>query len=231
MDATNTKLQSRPATRLLAPRRALLTAPRHASLVRRVAQLPGTETESQHAAAARQNAARLVGDDRVRDSGPDYSIVQRNLALELVRVTEAAALAGGRWFGKGDKNAADQAAVDMMRKVLNSVAMDGVVVIGEGEKDEDDLVKGDDVFFAATGVSDGNLLQGVRYHSGGASTNSIVMRNKSGTVRFVETHHKWAKPSVTNIDANESDAEGPMLAPPRRGGAARGRGAGTRPAW
>ncbi|PNH01874.1 Fructose-1,6-bisphosphatase class 2 [Tetrabaena socialis] len=109
MDATNTKLQSRPATRLLAPRRALLTAPRHASLVRRVAQLPGTETESQHAAAARQNAARLVGDDRVRDSGPDYSIVQRNLALELVRVTEAAALAGGRWFGKGDKNAADQA--------------------------------------------------------------------------------------------------------------------------
>ena len=45
---------------------------------------------------------------------------------------QAAALAGGRWLGKGDKNAADQAAVDQMRKVLNSVAMDGVVVIGEG---------------------------------------------------------------------------------------------------
>lgn len=87
---------------------------------------------------------------------------QRNLALELVRVTEAAALAGGRWLGRGaqhssmlrlsplwpgptltgpvlaagDKNAADQAAVDQMRRVLNSISMDGIVVIGEGEKDE-----------------------------------------------------------------------------------------------
>jgi len=331
--------------------------------------------------------------------GPDYSAVQRNLALELVRVTEAAALASGRWLGKGDKNAADKAAVDMMRKVLNSVQMDGVVVIGEGEKDEapmlycgerigdgssmpvdiavdpldgttltaqgrngavsvialakrgslfdpgpvmymeklavgpqvpahtvslnnsvaqnleavalaldkpisdvtvlmldrprhadlvrqcreagarirlisdgdvggaievakagapvdvmmgiggtpegviaacalkcmggslqgrlwprneeerrkavergydltkvlhvDDLCKGDDVYFAATGVSDGDLLRGVRYFSGGASTNSIVMRCKSGTVRFIETFHKWEKPSVTNIPLEE----------------------------
>jgi fructose-1,6-bisphosphatase II len=60
----------------------------------------------------------------------------RNLAMDLARVTEAAALAGARWLGRGDKNAADQAAVDAMRLVLNTVAMDGVVVIGEGEKDE-----------------------------------------------------------------------------------------------
>ena len=60
----------------------------------------------------------------------------RNLALELVRVTEAAALASARLVGRGDKEAADQAAVDAMRHVLNSVSMDGVVVIGEGEKDE-----------------------------------------------------------------------------------------------
>src|ERR687892_2531519 len=60
----------------------------------------------------------------------------RNLALELVRVTEAAALASARWVGRGDKIAADQAAVDAMRHVLDSVSMDGVVVIGEGEKDE-----------------------------------------------------------------------------------------------
>ena len=60
----------------------------------------------------------------------------RNLALELVRVTEAAALAAARWVGHGDKIAADQAAVDAMRFVLNSVPMDGTVVIGEGEKDE-----------------------------------------------------------------------------------------------
>ena len=60
----------------------------------------------------------------------------RNLALELVRVTESAAMGAGRWVGRGDKNAADQAAVDAMRSMLDSVAMDGVVVIGEGEKDE-----------------------------------------------------------------------------------------------
>jgi fructose-1,6-bisphosphatase II len=60
----------------------------------------------------------------------------RNLALELVRVTEAAALGAGRWIGRGDKEAADQAAVDGMRAILDTVSMDGVVVIGEGEKDE-----------------------------------------------------------------------------------------------
>src|SRR5215211_4935869 len=56
--------------------------------------------------------------------------------MDLARVTEAAALAGGRWLGRGDKNAADGAAVDAMRLVLDTVAMDGIVVIGEGEKDE-----------------------------------------------------------------------------------------------
>jgi len=60
----------------------------------------------------------------------------RNLALELVRVTESGALGAGRWVGRGNKEAADQAAVDAMRSMLDSVSMDGVVVIGEGEKDE-----------------------------------------------------------------------------------------------
>jgi fructose-1,6-bisphosphatase II len=60
----------------------------------------------------------------------------RNLAMELVRVTEAAALAASRWMGRGDKIGADGAAVDAMRIVLESVPMDGIVVIGEGEKDE-----------------------------------------------------------------------------------------------
>jgi fructose-1,6-bisphosphatase II len=68
---------------------------------------------------------------------PDGSVrPDRNLALELVRVTEAAALAAARMVGRGDKEGADQAAVDAMRAVLDSVPMDGVVVIGEGEKDE-----------------------------------------------------------------------------------------------
>jgi len=60
----------------------------------------------------------------------------RNLAFDLARVTEAAALAAGRWVGRGDKISADQAAVDAMRLVLNRIDMDGIVVIGEGEKDE-----------------------------------------------------------------------------------------------
>ncbi|MDG1846031.1 MAG: class II fructose-bisphosphatase [Acidimicrobiales bacterium] len=60
----------------------------------------------------------------------------RNLAMELVRVTEAAAMAAARWMGRGDKEGADGAAVDAMRVVLGSVQMDGIVIIGEGEKDE-----------------------------------------------------------------------------------------------
>ncbi|GEC05826.1 fructose-1,6-bisphosphatase [Streptomyces spinoverrucosus] len=60
----------------------------------------------------------------------------RNLALELVRVTEAAAMAAGRWVGRGDKNGADGAAVRAMRALVSTVSMNGVVVIGEGEKDE-----------------------------------------------------------------------------------------------
>ena len=65
-----------------------------------------------------------------------HTTPDRNLALELVRVTEAAALSAARLVGRGDKEAADQAAVDGMRHVLETVSMDGVVVIGEGEKDE-----------------------------------------------------------------------------------------------
>jgi fructose-1,6-bisphosphatase II len=64
------------------------------------------------------------------------SVPDRNLALELVRVTEAAALAAAHWMGRGDKEAADQAAVDAMRLMMDSVSMSGTVVIGEGEKDQ-----------------------------------------------------------------------------------------------
>jgi fructose-1,6-bisphosphatase II len=312
----------------------------------------------------------------------------RNLAMELMRATEAAALAAGRWMGRGDKNAADGAAVEAMRIVLSTVQMEGVVVIGEGEKDEapmlfngehigdgsppsmdiavdpvdgttltslgqngaiaviamsergtmfdpgpcvymdkiavgpaasdaidinapvkanleavakalgekvsdvtavildrprhediirecreagarirlirdgdvagaisvawrnsgndilfgiggtpegviaacalkalggsmqgklwprndaernaavdagfdldkvlrlDDLVSGDDVFFAATGITDGELLRGVRYWGDGAGTQSLVMRSKSGTIRIIEAQHHWTK--------------------------------------
>jgi fructose-1,6-bisphosphatase II len=81
----------------------------------------------------------------VRGQAPD-----RNLALELVRVTEAAALAAARWVGRGDKNGSDGAAVDAMRRLVGTVSMRGVVVIGEGEKDEAPML------FNGEEVGDGN---------------------------------------------------------------------------
>ncbi len=82
---------------------------------------------------------------RVGVEAPD-----RNLALELVRVTEAAAMAGGRWVGRGDKNGADGAAVEAMRALISTVSMKGVVVIGEGEKDDAPML------FNGEEVGDGN---------------------------------------------------------------------------
>ncbi len=250
----------------------------------------------------------------------------RNLAMELVRVTEAGAMAAGRWVGRGDKEGGDGAAVDAMRELVNSVSMRGVVVIGEGEKDNAPmlhngeevgngdgpdcdfavdpvdgttlmskgmpnaisvlavsergamfdpsavfymnkiaggpdvadfiditspiaaniqriakvrkasvsditvcildrprhtklmadvreagarirlisdgdvagaisacLVSGENVFFSATGVTDGDLLKGVRYFGGGCTTHSMVMRSKSGTVRMIESYHRLSK--------------------------------------
>ncbi|WP_122816599.1 class II fructose-bisphosphatase [Nocardioides pantholopis] len=69
------------------------------------------------------------------DLSTDPQTPDRNLALELVRVTEAAAMAAGRWVGRGDKNGADGVAVNAMRVMISTIGMDGVVVIGEGEKD------------------------------------------------------------------------------------------------
>ena len=70
------------------------------------------------------------------DKGSNHPKPDRNLALELVRITEATARAASRWMGRGDKDGADGAAVDAMREVLGNISMDGLVVIGEGEKDD-----------------------------------------------------------------------------------------------
>lgn len=78
-----------------------------------------------------ENHHHLPSELEVPSEAPD-----RNLALELVRVTEAAAMAAGRWVGRGDKNGADGAAVRAMRTLVQTVSMNGIVVIGEGEKDE-----------------------------------------------------------------------------------------------
>src|SRR5882762_5297838 len=76
------------------------------------------------------NVTGVPGTPEPAQHAPD-----RNLALELARVTEAAAMASARWVGRGDKNGADGAAVNAMRLLISTVSMDGVVVIGEGEKD------------------------------------------------------------------------------------------------
>ncbi len=80
----------------------------------------------------------------------DREAPDRNISLELVRVTEAAAMAAGRWVGRGDKNGGDGAAVDAMRTLIGTVSMKGVVVIGEGEKDEAPML------FNGEAVGDGN---------------------------------------------------------------------------
>jgi fructose-1,6-bisphosphatase II len=115
------------------------------------------------------------------DERPD-----RNLALELVRVTEAAALAAARLVGMGDKEAADQAAVDAMRHVLDSVSMDGVVVIGEGEKDEAPML------FNGERIGDGSLprvdiavdpLEGTRLTANGEpSALAVIALAERGTM-------------------------------------------------
>jgi fructose-1,6-bisphosphatase II len=85
---------------------------------------------SAQARPGRRRGSKLTTPTDIEPSAPD-----RNLALELARVTEAAALAAGRWVGRGDKNGADGAAVSAMRQLISTVSMNGVVVIGEGEKD------------------------------------------------------------------------------------------------
>jgi fructose-1,6-bisphosphatase II len=82
----------------------------------------------------------------------------RNLALELVRVTETAAIAASRWIGMGEKNLADKAAVDAMRRMISSVSMNGVVVIGEGEKDQAPMLFNGEVVGDGTGPIDGTTL-------------------------------------------------------------------------
>src|ERR1700749_1973963 len=77
-----------------------------------------------------------LGQLATMSAGSRREAPDRNLALELVRVTEAGAMAAGRWVGRGDKEGGDGAAVDAIRQLVNSVSMRGVVVIGEGEKDE-----------------------------------------------------------------------------------------------
>jgi fructose-1,6-bisphosphatase II len=110
----------------------------------------------------------------------------RNLGLELVRVTEAAAIAASRWMGRGDKEAADQAAVDAMRLILNTLDMQGVIVIGEGEQDQTPWLFSGEALGTGTGPVldiavdpiDGTALTA----SGGPGALSVVAMAEQGTM-------------------------------------------------
>ncbi len=121
-------------------------------------------------------------------TGGNGSTPDRNLALELVRVTEAAALGCGRWVGRGEKNSADQAAVDAMRAMLDTVSMSGVVVIGEGEKDEAPMLfNGEEVGNGQPPEVDVAVdpLEGTRLTSvGQPNAISVIALGERGTMFF-----------------------------------------------
>ena len=140
----------------------------------------------------------------------------RNLALELVRVTESAATFASRWIGRGDKNAADQASVDAMRLMLDTVSMRGVVVIGEGEKDEAPML------FNGEAVGDGDgpevdvavdPLEGTRLTAlGMPNAISVIAVAERGTMFFPGAAMYMDKIAVgpeaaDAIDINASPAE------------------------
>src|ERR1700749_2364172 len=95
---------------------------------------------------------------------PGQHAPDRNLALELARVTEAASMAGARWVGRGDKNGADGAAVNAMRLLINSVSMQGVVVIGEGEKDKAPMLFNGEEVGDGTGPACDAAVDGIAGH-------------------------------------------------------------------
>ncbi len=128
------------------------------------------------------------GGSRIERDVSTPAAPDRNLALELVRVTEAAAMGAARWIGRGDKNAADKAAVDPMRAMINTVSMRGVVVIGEGEKDEAPML------FNGEEVGDGDgpevdvavdPLEGTRLTAlGQPNAISVIAVSERGTMFF-----------------------------------------------
>jgi fructose-1,6-bisphosphatase II len=150
----------------------------------------------------------------------------RNLALELVRVTEAAAMAAGRWIGRGDKIAADQAAVDGMRTMLDTVHMQGTVVIGEGEKDEAPMLYNGE----RVGSGDGpevdvavDPLEGTRLTANGAANAiSVIAVAERGTMLFPGAAVYMDKIAVGAEAAEAIDIDVPPVENVRRVAEAKG---------
>jgi fructose-1,6-bisphosphatase II len=150
----------------------------------------------------------------------------RNLALELVRVTESAAMGAARWVGRGDKIAADQAAVDAMRLMLDTVAMQGVVVIGEGEKDEAPMLyNGERIGNGAGSEVDVAVdpLEGTRLTANGQpNAIAVIAVAERGTMFFPGAAVYMDKIAVGPAAADAIDIEAPPAENVRRVAKAKG---------
>jgi fructose-1,6-bisphosphatase II len=150
----------------------------------------------------------------------------RNLALELVRVTEAAAMGAARWIGRGDKESADQAAVDAMRLMLGTVQMSGVVVIGEGEKDEAPMLyNGEEVGGGGPHEVDVAVdpLEGTRLTSlGQPNAIAVIAVAERGTMFFPGAAVYMDKIACGPEAAGSIDIEAPPAENVRRVAAAKG---------
>jgi fructose-1,6-bisphosphatase II len=151
----------------------------------------------------------------------------RNLALELVRVTEAAAMGAGRWVGRGEKESADQAAVDAMRHMLQTVAMDGVVVIGEGEKDEAPMLYNGEHVGNGQGVEVDvavDPLEGTRLTAlGQPNAIAVIAVAERGTMFFPGAAVYMDKIAVGAAAADAIDIEAPPAENLRRVAKAKGK--------
>jgi len=151
----------------------------------------------------------------------------RNLALELVRVTEAAAMGAGRWVGRGAKESADQAAVDAMRHMLQTVSMDGVVVIGEGEKDEAPMLYNGEHVGNGQGVEVDvavDPLEGTRLTAlGMPNAIAVIAVAERGTMFFPGAAVYMDKIAVGAAAADAIDIEAPPAENVRRVAEAKGK--------
>ena len=153
----------------------------------------------------------------------------RNLALELVRVTEAAAMGAGRWIGRGEKESADQAAVDAMRLMLDTVTMDGVVVIGEGEKDKAPMLYNGERIGSGSGPEVDvavDPLEGTRLTAQGQpNAIAVIAVAERGSMFFPGTAVYMDKIAVGPAAADAIDIEAPPAENVRR--VAKAKGVGT----
>jgi fructose-1,6-bisphosphatase II len=151
----------------------------------------------------------------------------RNLALDLVRVTEAAAMGAGRWIGRGEKESADQAAVDAMRHMLQTVAMDGVVVIGEGEKDEAPMLYNGERVGNGAGVEVDvavDPLEGTRLTAlGQPNAIAVIAVAERGTMFFPGAAVYMDKIAVGREGADAIDIDAPPAENVRRVAKAKGK--------